>query len=136
MQLSKFKEMNKEKLTTRRQLQGYGASSYHAAMITKNLTLAAKQGRTYIYAVSDVIVSIRDYLQRPHVKPTSRLVLEGVLQVLLERLSNVIEVPFGRATDPEINKLARQLSQSMSDTDSALAELEATVATIKSKYSI
>ena len=136
MQLSKPKEMNEEKLTTRRQLQGYGASSYHAEVITKNLTLVAKQGRTYIYAVSDVIVSIRDYLQRPRVKPTSRQVLEGVLQALLERLNNVVEVPFGCATDPEINKLARQLSQSMSDTDSALAELEATAATIKSKYSI
>lgn len=136
MQLSQPKKMYKEKFTTRRQLQGYGASSYHAEVITKNLTLAAKQGQTYIYAVSDVIVSIRDYLQRPRVKPTSRQVLDGVLQVLLERLSNVIEVPFGRATNPEINKLARQLSQSISDTDKALAELEATAATIKSKYSI
>jgi hypothetical protein len=55
---------------------------------------------------------------------------------LLERLGNVIEVPFGRGTHPEINKLARQLTQAMSRTDSALAELKATAATINAKYNM
>ena len=136
MPLSKPPEMSVEKLTTRKQLKGYGASSYHAEVITKNVTEVAKEGRAYVYTVSDVIISIREYLQRPRVKPASRQILEGILQVLLERLSNVIEVPFGRATDPEINKLARQLIQSMSKTNSTIAELKATAATIKAKYSI
>ncbi len=134
MQPSKSKNANTEKVTTRLQLQGYGATRYQAEAVTKNLTSQALQGRAYIYAVSDVIASIRDYLQRPRIQPTTHQTLQAVLQALLERLSNVIEVPFSHATDPEINKLARQLTQAMSDTDSALAELKATAATIKVKH--
>jgi hypothetical protein len=136
MQLSKSKQMNIEKVTTRLQLQGYGATRYQAEAITKNLTTAAHQGRAYAYPVSDVVVSIREYLQRPRIQPATRQILEAVCLALLERLGNVIEVPFGRGTSPEINKLARQLTQSMSRTDSALAELKATAATIKAKYSM
>ncbi|MBD0345003.1 MAG: hypothetical protein ICV63_09330 [Coleofasciculus sp. Co-bin14] len=128
--------MNTEKVTTRKQLKGYGATRYQAEALTKNLTSVAKQGRDYAFSVSDVIASIRNYLQRPRIQPATRQILEAVLQVLLERLSNVIEVPFGHATDPEINKLARQLTLAMSNTDTALAELQATAATIKAKYNI
>jgi hypothetical protein len=136
MQLSKPKQMNTEKVTTRLQLQGYGATRYQTEAITKNLTSVSKQGRAYAYPVSDVIASIRDYLQRPRIKPTTSQSLKAVSQALQQRLNNVIEVPFGRATDPEINKLARQLTQAMSRTDSALAELKATAATIKAKYNM
>jgi hypothetical protein len=136
MQLSQSKQMNTEKVTTRLQLRGYGATRYQAEAITKNLTTAAHQGRAYAYPVSDVVVSIREYLQRPRIQPATRQILEAVCRALLERLGNVIEVPFGRGTSPEINKLARQLTQSMSRTDSALAELKATAATIKAKYNM
>lgn len=128
--------MNTKKLTTRLQLQGYGATRYQAKAITKNLTAAANQGRAYVYPVADVVASIREYLQRPRIQPATRQILEAVLQALLKRLGNVIEVPFGRGTSPEINKLARQLTQAMSRTDSALAELKATAATIKAKYNM
>ena len=134
MQLSK--SMNTEKVTTRLQLRGYGATRYQAEAITKNLTAVANQGRAYAYPVSDVVASIRQYLQRPRIQPATRQILEAVLQALLERLGNVIEVPFGSSTHPEINKLARQLTQAMSRTDSALAELKATAATLKAKYNM
>ena len=134
MQPSKL--MDTEKVITRLQLRGYGATRYQAEAITKNLTAAVHQGRAYAYPVSDVVASIREYLQRPRVQPATRQILEAVLQVLLERIGNVIEVPFGRGTHPEINKLARQLNQSMSRTDNALAELKATAATIKAKYNM
>ncbi|HAA26338.1 MAG TPA: hypothetical protein DCE56_00010 [Cyanobacteria bacterium UBA8553] len=136
MQPNKLKKMSTEKLTTRKQLQGYGTTRYQAEVITKNITSQALQGRTYTYAVSDVIVSIRDYVQRPRIKPATRRTLEAVLPALLERLNNVVEVPFSSVKSPEINKLVRQLTQAMSDTDSALAELKATAATIKAKHDI
>jgi hypothetical protein len=136
MQLSKPKQMNTQKVTTRPQLRGYGATRYQAEAITKNLTAVANQGRAYAYPVSDVVASIRENLQHPRIQPATRQLLEAVLQALLERLGNVIEVPFGRGTNPEINKLARELTQAMSRTDSALAELKATAATIKAKYNM
>jgi hypothetical protein len=136
MQLSKSKQMNTEKVTTRIQLRGYGATRYQAEAITKNLTVVANQGRAYAYPVGDVVTSIREYLQRPRIQPATHQILKAVLQALLERLGNVIEIPFERGTNPEINKLARQLTQAMSRTDSALAELKATAATIKAKYNM
>ncbi len=127
------KSMNTEKVTTRLQLLGYGATRYQAEAVTKNLTVAANHDRSYAYLVSDVVASIREYLQRPRIQPATRQILEAVCRALLERIGNVIEVPFDRGTNPEINKLARQLTQAMSRTDSTLAELKATVATIKAK---
>jgi hypothetical protein len=127
------KSMNTEKVTTRLQLRGYGATRYQAEAVTKNLTVAANHDRSYAYLVSDVVASIREYLQRPRIQPATRQILEAVCRALLERIGNVIEVPFDRGTNPEINKLARQLTQAMSRTDSTLAELKATVATIKAK---
>jgi hypothetical protein len=136
MQPSKSKQMNAQKVTTRLQLRGYGATRYQAEAITKNLTAVVNQGRAYAYPVSDVVASIREYLQRPRIQPATRQILEAVYRALLERLGNVIEVPFGRGTNPEINKLARELTQAMSRTDSTLAELKATAATIKAKYNM
>ncbi len=127
------KSMNTEKVTTRLQLRGYGATRYQVEAVTKNLTVAANHDRSYAYLVSDVVASIREYLQRPRIQPATRQILEAVCRALLERIGNVIEVPFDRGTNPEINKLARQLTQAMSRTDSTLAELKATVATIKAK---
>ncbi|MBE9118632.1 hypothetical protein IQ249_22335 [Lusitaniella coriacea LEGE 07157] len=127
--------MDAEKVTTRKQLQGYGATRYQAQVVTKNLTPVAKQNRAYAYALTDVITSIREYLQRPRIKATTRQTLEIVLQSLLERLGNVLQVPFTRGTDPELSQLAKQLTQAMCGTDRALAELKATAATIKGKYS-
>jgi hypothetical protein len=128
--------MNTEKVTTRLQLRGYGATRYQAEAVTRNLTVVANQDRAYAYPVSDVVASIREYLQRPRIQPATRQILEAVLQALLERIGNVIEVPFDRGINPGINKLARQLTQAMSRTDSTLAELKATAATIKAKYNM
>lgn len=126
--------MNADKTTTRKQLQGYGASHYLAYSLTKNLTSVTKQGRAYAYVPRDVIVSIREYKKRPRIKPTTSQTLEIILRSLLERLGNITEVPFTRGTDPEMSEIAKQLIQAMSDTDSVLAELKATAATIKAKY--
>lgn len=123
------------KLVTRPQLKGYGASSYHARIITKNLIPVTKQGRANAYLLNDIITAFKDYLKRPRIQPKSKENLKQVLEELLKRLGNVLEAPFTQKTKihPEINQLAKQLTQAMSDTDRNLAELKATVATIHGK---
>ena len=128
--------MDTAQITTRKQLQGYGATRYQTTIITRNLAPVARQGRAYVYALNNVIEAIRDYLQRSRIQLKTRQTLQAILQVLLKRLGNVIEVPFSRGTNPEIDKLAKQLTQAMSDTDAVLAELKATAAAIKAKYGI
>jgi hypothetical protein len=127
-------KMNTSKTTTRRQLQGYGVSRYYAIALTKNLTPIARQSNAYVYTLSDVIKSLRDHLERSRIKAKTRQTLEQILQVFLERLGNVLEVPFGRANASEVSKLAMRLSQAISKTDVTLAALKATAATMKGKY--
>ena len=128
--------MNTDQITTRKQLQGYGATRYQTTIITRNLAPVARQGRAYVYALNNVIEAIRDYLQRSGIQLKNRQTLQAILQVLLERLGNVIEFPFSRGTNPKIDKLAKQLTQAMSNTDAVLAELKASAAAIKAKYGI
>jgi hypothetical protein len=128
--------MKADQTTTRKQLQGYGATSYQAKALTQNLTPLGKQGRAHTYPVDEVIVSVREYLQRPRLKVVNQQKLEIVLQTLLERLGNVVEIPFGCSSNPEIGKLAKQLIQAVSKTNKSLAELKATAATIKGKYGV
>ncbi len=126
--------MNLEKTTTRQQLQGYGATRYQARAVTQALTPVGKQGRAYAYALSDVIVSLRNSLQQSRIKLRTRAVLAVVLKALLERLNNVIEISFSLESDPETAHLAKHLTQAMSNTDLALADLQAIAATINAKY--
>lgn len=123
------------KRVTRSQLKGYGTSSYHARVITKNLLPVTKQKRANAYLLNDVITAFKDYLKRPRLKTKSRKNLKQVLETLLERLGNVLEVPFHQESNThlEISQLAKPLTKAMSDTDRNLAELKATVATINGK---
>jgi hypothetical protein len=123
-------------ITTRVQLQGYGLTRYQSTKITQGLTPASKKGRTYIYLVSDVISSIRNYIDYPRVKPSTRQQLITVLDSLLERLGNVISLPINTtlSSHPEIGELTKQLFKAMSATDKTLIELKATAATINGKY--
>lgn len=134
MQPKKNKESDLGQVTTRIQLQGYGASRYHAGRLTKEIEPVGCQGRSFAYAIADVITSIRDYLQNPRIKQETRQTLELVLQSLLGRLSNVVEVPFVKGHDAELSKLAKHLQKIMSRTDAALANLKATAATVRGKH--
>ena len=123
--------------TTRKQLQGYGATPYQARALTQSLSrISTEQSRSYSYFISDVITSIRQYLQRPRIQKTTHQKLEFILEALLERLGNVIEISVGRSNDTEISKLARNVMKAMAQTDQTLVELKATAATIKGKYGI
>ena len=128
--------MSANKITTRKQLQGYGATSYQARSITKNLSPIHVENRTYAYPISDVIASIRDYLKRPRLKTVTCEKLKAVLEALIQRLGNVIDIPFGQPINSEISQSTKRLIQAMADTDQAITELKATAATIKGKHKI
>ena len=122
--------------TSRIQLKGYGLTRYQAIKITQPLTPISRQGRTYIYSINDVISSIRNTLSNPRIKPQTKNQLTTLLTSLLERLGNVIPLPFnlGKSSHPEIGELTKQLLRAISVTDQNLAELKATAANINSKY--
>jgi glycerol-3-phosphate O-acyltransferase len=123
-------------VTTRAQLKGYGLTRYQATKITQDLTPISKQGRTYIYLVSDAIGSIRTALTNSRLKSLTRQQLLNVLDNLLARLDNVIILPFDAtpSSHPEIGVLAKQLLKAISNTNTTLVSLKATAATINGKY--
>jgi hypothetical protein len=119
-----------------KQLQSYGISRYHVAEITKNLSSTIKHKQIYLYELKEVITEIRNYIQKPRIHKSSREKLEMVLDILLELLGNVIEVPFLPGIDPELRTLVNQLAEAMSKTNVSLAELKADRAEIRYKYGI
>lgn len=123
-------------VTTRAQLQGYGLSRYQVTKITRELTPVTKKGRAYVYLVSEAISSIRATLSGSRLKPLTRQQLLVVLDNLLARLSNIINLPFNvtSSSHPEIGNITKQLLRSMSDTNKTLVSLKATAATINGKY--
>ena len=68
--------------TTRKQLQNMGASPYHAVRLTQSLNPIGRRGRTYLYAIDDVIRSIQQYLNRPRLKKTTYSKLQKILKTL------------------------------------------------------
>ena len=122
--------------TTRKQLQIIGASPYHAVRLTQSLKPLYRKGRTYLYAMDDVIRSIQQYLNRPRLKQTTHSKLQKVLNTLTSDQDNVIFAGFGHATDAKLSQLTQQLFQGMSQTDKQLRELKLEVETIKASYSI
>lgn len=121
---------------TRKQLQAYGVSKYQAEAITKLLSPVAKQGSANLYDLSEIIKSARQYLERPRIKQTTRILLTDLIRALQERLGNVVEVPFAEGSDPEIRKIGARLLSAMSETDAALANLKADAAEIRKKHGV
>ena len=97
------------KTTTYRQLCQYGASHYHARLITQGLTPIGIQNRAYLYCLNDVIAALRSYLERPRLKAQTRTTLQAVLVDLLRQLDNVIAAPFGLSTDEKISFYVHQI---------------------------
>ncbi len=126
--------MNQQQYTTRIQLKGYGASQYQARIMTHNLTPIGREKRSYTYALADVIASIKNYLKSPRIQKKTRMTLEKILNALLQRLDNVITVPFIKGTNPDISKSAQKLFNKITDIDNYFAETKANIATLKGKY--
>jgi len=118
-----------EPTTTRKQLQGYGASRYLVRRLTASLVPVAKSGNAYVYSLGQAIASIRDYSSNPRIKLTTKQVLEQILAQLLTRLDNVARFVAGNGTT-EVSNIARQLLDQMRRTDKSLSEMKATVASV------
>jgi hypothetical protein len=112
------------KTVTRKQLRGLGLSLYHAAAITKTLKPSSQKGSTYFYSATEVVGSLRQYLQRPRIKPATRETLKAALDILLNLIGNLVPVAFGTSTDPELSRLTRELMTTISKTNSSLAALK------------
>ncbi len=119
---------------TRKQLQAYGMSKYHTQVITNGLSPTSKQGNSYVYSLSDLIIAIRNYIQRPRLQQATRERLMEIITALLELLGNVIEAPFSDASDPEIRKIVTQLTKAMAKTDASLAALKLDALDIQQRY--
>ncbi|WP_035829659.1 hypothetical protein [Crocosphaera watsonii] len=117
--------------TTRKQLRGYGLSPYLSIVITKTLTPTKKQGRTLIYDLSEVISAVRIYLTKTRLKPQTRVILQNLLTTLLERINNVVPLPFTRTTDPELSRLAKKAFESLRQAENHFANMKATLAEIR-----
>lgn len=120
--------------TTRNQLKGYGASYYQAMIITKNLVPVDKHKNTNIYSLSEVIISIKKYLEKPKIKEKTRQSLKFILPILINQLNKIIPVPFGKEVNQEISKLTQNLFLKLHNSERKMAESKALIATIKGKY--
>jgi hypothetical protein len=113
--------------TTRKQLQGYGATRYLATKITASLTPVDRAGTAYVFALEPTIAAIRLYAARSRIHLTTQQTLNHILSELLARLDNII--PLSLEEKPsELGKLAKQALKAMRRTDKAMAEMKATVA--------
>ncbi|MEM6598904.1 MAG: hypothetical protein AAF810_10070 [Cyanobacteria bacterium P01_D01_bin.36] len=115
--------------TTRKQLQGYGASRYLARKLTVSLPPVAKSGNAYVYGLHQVIAAIRTYNSKPRIQLTTKQVLEQILTQLLPRLDNVTPLISTNDTT-EVSNIARQLLTQMHRTEKSLAEVKATAVSI------
>ncbi len=126
--------MKTEQFIGRIQLKGYGASAYQAQVITQNLKPIGKNGRAYSYALSDVIYSIKKYLKSSRIHKKTRQSLEAILQIVLSRLGNIINISFVIETDSQLSKVSKQLFNKMTEIDRYFNEVNANIARIKGKY--
>lgn len=121
------------KTTTKQQLIGYGLSEYQASTITKGLTPVGKEKRSNSYSLTDAIASIKERLENRKIKAQTRQVLDIVLEMLIQRLNNVIPAPFNKGTDPELSKISKKAFEAMVAVDEHINEMKATSATLKGK---
>ena len=118
---------------TRNQLKGYGASSYLARIITKNLQPISKVDCSNVYSLQDVITCLKKYLEKPKIKQKTRKYLIYLLSILIERLNNVIPVVFEKSIDRELNESTKKLFLKMTSLDQKIISSKAQIAAIKGK---
>lgn len=98
---------------TRHQLMGFGATKHQATELTKALLSVGKQGRSTLYALSDVMQAIATRLLNKRIRSGTRNVLTQLQSALNELTINVVSVPFG-APEDEMTDAVKQLMQSAS----------------------
>ena len=118
---------------TRNQLKGYGITSYQARIITKKIKPIAKCNQSNIYSLQEVIVSIKDYLDKANIKPKTRQSLNSLLPILLEQLDNIVPGIFEKSADRELTRLTKDLFLKVTNLDRKMAKSKALIANIKGK---
>lgn len=130
------KNYSNSKTTTRKQLQGLGASRYHAVKVTQFIEPVGRQGQAYLYPINEVISSIREYLERPRLKAETHKKLVTVSDTLTNLLGNVIPTVFRKDANATTSQLSKRLIKAMAKTDTSLAALKLDAADIKAEYSL
>jgi len=118
---------------TRRQLRGYGLSSYLVRQLTQPLKPICKQGRTDCFLIRDLMQALRNYSQKPRIYLETRKKIQLVLNELSQLLGNLQTAHFGWADDEESRDLVLGLMRSQQETDQQLAKMKAIVAEIKGR---
>ena len=75
----------------------------------------------------------RKILENPRIHLKTRHQLQAILTSLLNRLDNVVNVPFIQGTDPQLSQISKELFKKMITVNSYLTELNEKVATLKGK---
>lgn len=126
--------MNSRQYVTRNQLKGYGISHYQAKVVTRNIVPICKEKNTNIYPLSNTIVSIKEYLDKPRIIEKTRKSLVAVLPKLIEQLDNIAPLILNNGTDPEFSKLSKKLFMQVTKTEQSLIKAKQKVANIQGKY--
>lgn len=119
--------------TTRNQLKGYGATSYQAIVITKNLQPISKSNQTNIYCLPEVIASIKEYLEKPKISQKTRQSLNFLLPILITQLDNIVPAIFEKPVDRELGKLTRDLFLKLTNLDRKITNSKALIANLQGK---
>ncbi len=121
-------------LFSRRQLQGLGLSRYQAAVVTKGLAMAQKQGNAGLYKLADVLSAARVYLGRQRIQPGTRQAIADLIEQLQAMLGNVVKPDFGGAGDADLRRALNQLRGAIADSDRVSAKLKARAKQLKAQY--
>ena len=118
---------------TRRQLRGYGLSSYLVRQLTQPLKPICKRGQADCFSIRDLMQALRDYSQKPRIYLETRKKIQLVLNELSQLLGNLQTAHFSWADDEESRDLVLGLMRSQQETDQQLAKMKAIVAEIKGR---
>ena len=118
---------------TRNQLKGYGATSYQAIIITKNLQPISKSNQANIYSLQEVIAHLKEYLEKPKIKQKTRQSLTSLLPTLINQLNNVVPAIFENSVNRELGKSTKNLFLKMISLDQKIINSQAQIANIRGK---
>lgn len=80
---------------TRHHLMGLGATRYQSRVVTQYCSIKGKVSSANLYTVSDVLQSIKNYLEKSRIRQATKNNLRTVFFELQVLASTVVETPFG-----------------------------------------
>lgn len=85
---------------TRKHLQTLGLSPYQSRLVTLDCEICGKQGNANLYALPNIFLSTKSYLQKKRIRQTTKVILEELLQAINILQGNVLAVPFNNNRHP------------------------------------